>query len=131
MDIHELIDEAFKARQNAYATYSHFKVGAALLLKSGKVIHGCNIENASYGLTMCAERVAIFQAYALGYRKEDIEALAIVANTEELVSPCGACRQVFVELLEMNTPIILANKEKHIETTVAHLMPLSFTGEIL
>ena len=78
MDQNKLIDLAWKARENAYVPYSHFKVGACIALKDGTFVQGCNIENAAYGSTMCAERNAVFGAYCKGYRKEDIIGLAIV-----------------------------------------------------
>ena len=131
MDYQKLVDEAFEASQNAYTPYSHFNVGACILLKNGKTIHGCNIENAAYGSTMCAERNATFQAYCLGYRKEDIEAIAIVADCSPLVSPCGACRQVLSELLEPTTPVILGCKDYYEVTSVEELMPRAFIGESL
>ncbi|MFV0254522.1 MAG: cytidine deaminase [Erysipelotrichaceae bacterium] len=127
----ELIEVAFEAMKNAYAPYSKFHVGAAVLLKDGKVLPGVNVENASYGLTNCGERTAIFSAYALGYRKEDIEALAIVCDGEKIASPCGACRQVLVELLLPDTPIYLANKKSFKETTIAALLPDAFLAEDL
>lgn len=131
MDYEKLIEEAFKASENAYAPYSHFKVGACLLLKNGQMIHGCNIENAAYGSTMCAERNAIFQAYCLGYRQDDIEALSIVGDCDPLISPCGACRQVLSELMNPKTPIILASKERYEVTNMQELLPRMFIGESL
>ena len=97
--------------------------------KDGKLIPGVNIENASFGLTNCAERSAVFAAYSLGYRKEDIEAIAIVSDGEKLAAPCGACRQVLVELLQQNTPIILSNGRESKLTNIAELLPMSFTSE--
>lgn len=131
MDYQLLVNEAFKASENAYAPYSNFQVGACVLLKNGQLIYGCNIENAAYGSTMCAERNALYQAYCLGYRKNDIEALAIVGDCYPLISPCGACRQVFVELLSMDTPIILGNKDYYEITNIEELMPKAFTKECL
>lgn len=95
MDHEELLATAQKASQLAYAPYSQFLVGAALLTRDGQVFTGCNVENVSYGLTICAERVAVFKAVSQGYR--EFQALAVWAATEEPVSPCGACRQVLVE----------------------------------
>jgi len=91
-----LLDDAHTAKENAYCEYSGFKVGAVLLLKSGEKVHGCNVENASYGLTMCAERTAIFKAVSDGAKPGDIEAIAIAASGKNF-SPCGACRQVLLE----------------------------------
>ncbi len=91
----ELMAEAVKARKRAYAPYSHFPVGAALLAKDGRVFHGCNVENASYGLTICAERNAVFQAVAAG--QPTIVAVAVYTPTQRPTPPCGACRQVIAE----------------------------------
>jgi len=91
----ELLKKAAEVREKAYAPYSDFKVGAAVLTADGSVFTGCNVENASYGLTICAERAAIFAAVAAGHK--DITALAIVADADKPVSPCGACRQVLAE----------------------------------
>lgn len=131
MEYKDLIDLAFEASENAYCEYSHFKVGAIVLTKDGKKIPGCNIENAAYGSTMCAERNAIYATYSQGYRKDDIEAVVIVADCSPIASPCGACRQVLSELLNANTPIVLANKETSEIYTIAQLMPLMFIGESL
>ncbi len=131
MNYQDLVNEAFVASQNAYTPYSHFAVGACILLKNGQTIHGCNIENAAYGSTMCAERNAIFATYCQGYRKDDIEALAIVADCSPLVSPCGSCRQVLSELLDPHTPIILGCKEFYEVTNMEELLPRMFIGESL
>ena len=131
MDYQKLVNEAFIASEKAYAPYSHFRVGACLLLKNGQMIHGTNVENAAYGSSMCAERNAVYQAYCLGYHKDDILALAIVADCSPLVSPCGACRQVLSELLNVDTPIILGCKEFYEITNIQELMPRAFTGESL
>ncbi|MGC8820137.1 MAG: cytidine deaminase [Fervidobacterium sp.] len=119
----ELIELAKKARENAYAPYSHFKVGAVLVTKDGSIFTGVNVENASYGLTNCAERTAIFKAVSEGHTKFDT--LIVIADTEKPVSPCGACRQVMAEFGDFK--VILANtKGDWIETSVSQLLPYNF-----
>jgi cytidine deaminase len=128
MDKHQLINEALSGREKAYAPYSHFQVGAAIVTKDGKIYKGCNIENASYGLTNCAERTAIFKAVSEG--QKEFTMLAIVADTDGPVSPCGACRQVIAEFCDPNMPVILANLKGDIrETTVKELLPFAFSSE--
>ncbi len=124
----ELLEMAKKARENAYAPYSNFKVGAALMTKDGRVFTGANVENASYGLSMCAERVALFKAVSEGYR--DFEAIAVVADTDGPVSPCGACRQVLSEFGDMD--VIMANMKGDVKVMkLSELLPESFTPEDL
>ncbi|MGM9969560.1 MAG: cytidine deaminase [Anaeroplasma sp.] len=128
MNIDNLIDMALNARANAYAPYSKFKVGAAILLKNGKYILGCNIENASYGLSNCAERTALFKMISEGYTKDDVVAMCIVGQTNVPISPCGACRQVMKELLSEDTPIYLTNLSRNIKKcSVVDLLPYSFS----
>lgn len=127
----DILDKAYEAMDNAYAPYSNFHVGACVKTKDGKYFIGANIENASYGLTNCAERNAIFQTYSQGYRQDDIEALAIVGQGNTLITPCGACRQVLVELLKRDTPIVLGTGEKVLVTNIEELMPIAFTNEAL
>jgi cytidine deaminase, homotetrameric len=127
----DLLERAFKAMENAYAPYSNYHVGACVVTKDNKYFIGANIENASYGLTNCAERNAIFQAYSNGYRKNDIQAIAIVSDGKTLATPCGACRQVLVELLEKDTPIVLSNHKIEKITDIQELLPMSFTDEDL
>jgi cytidine deaminase len=123
-----LIAEARAARLKAYAPYSNFKVGAALLTHDGKIYHGCNVENASYGLTNCAERTALFSALADGYKPGDFARIAIVGETEGPISPCGACRQVIMELGGPDLVVILANLESAVElSSPASLLPGAFT----
>ncbi len=125
----QLIDAAIEATKASYAPYSHFFVGAALQLKDGEIINGCNVENASYGLTVCAERNVLCSAYSQGYRKEDIVAIAVVgSSSKKAISPCGACRQVMHELLAGDTPVILSNLNKsHVKQfTVDELLPYVF-----
>ncbi len=123
----KIIQKAIAARKNAYAPYSGFQVGAAILMKNNEVVLGANIENASYSLCICAERSALFAAYNQGYKKADIVKMAVVADTEKPVSPCGACRQVMFELLNDDTPIYLANLKGDIkEVTIKQLLPYAF-----
>ena len=94
-----ILEEAQSAAANAYVPYSHFPVAAVLELKDGTLLSGCNVENASYGLCMCAERNVLFMSVACGVPKEEIASLTVYAPTESLTTPCGACRQVMAELL--------------------------------
>ena len=96
----KLYEAALKAYHNAYTPYSKFNVGTALLLADGKIVSGSNIENASYGLSNCAERSALFAAYSQGYRKQDIKRMLVIGSTDRPISPCGACRQVMNELID-------------------------------
>ncbi|MFQ6387277.1 cytidine deaminase [Priestia aryabhattai] len=130
MDKTGLIDEAKKAREMAYVPYSKFKVGAALLTKDGKVYRGCNIENAAYSMCNCAERTALFKAYSEG--DKEYAGLAVVADTDRPVSPCGACRQVISELCPKEMKVILTNLKNDIqELTVEELLPGAFSSEDL
>ena len=127
----ELVKIALKAREKAYVPYSHFKVGAALETKDGRIYEGCNIENASYGLTNCAERTAFFAALADGCRPGDFVKLAVVGQTEDVISPCGACRQVIFELAA-DCEIVLANLEgKMLKTNIQNLLPGAFGAKDL
>ncbi|CAM4303099.1 cytidine deaminase [Listeria booriae] len=121
-----LIALAKQARENAYVPYSKFKVGAALVTTEDEVVMGCNIENASYGLTNCAERTAIFKAVSEG--KQHFKKLVIVADTDGPVAPCGACRQVISEFCEPDMPVVLTNMKGDVaEVTVGELLPGAFT----
>lgn len=125
-----LLEKAYEGRENAYAPYSNFKVGAAVLAENGKIYTGCNIENASYGATNCAERTAIFKAISEGNRK--ICAIAIVGADDEYTYPCGICRQVITEFADKNTEIILGKKSlEYIVKTLAEILPGAFTKEAL
>lgn len=127
MDIKKLINQAILGRECSYSPYSNFKVGAAILLKDGSYIRGCNVENVSYGLSNCAERTTLFKMISEGKNKEDVVAMAIVADTTLPVSPCGACRQVMAELLKPDTTVFLANlKGDYKQVTVTELLPYSF-----
>ncbi len=130
MDNQALVQEALKAREKAYTPYSNFKVGAALLTKDGKVYHGCNIENAAYSVCNCAERTALFAAYAEG--DHEFERLAVVADTPGPCSPCGACRQVIFELCPPQMEVIMSNIKGEIKVVrVAELLPGAFNQEDL
>ena len=131
MEYQELLKEAFAAMDNAYAPYSNYHVGACVLCTDGVTFKGANIENASYGATNCAERTAVFSAYANGYRKEDIAAIAIVSGGKRIGTPCGICRQVLSELLLPSTPIILSNGKDKMITNITELLPYSFGQEDL
>lgn len=123
----ELLDLARTARRHAHAPYSGFAVGAAVLTRDGRHFLGCNVENAAYGLCNCAERTALFAAVAAGCKPGDFAALAVVADTSEPVSPCGACRQVMSELCAADMPVILGNLGvASQETSVAALLPGAF-----
>jgi len=127
----KLYNEALKAYENSYSPYSNFKVGSSLLTKDGNIFIGTNVENISFGLTNCAERSSLFNAYSNGYRKDDIEVLLIVGNTSKPISPCGACRQVINELMNKDSLVILTNLNKEmIECKVSDLLPYSFEEEI-
>lgn len=130
MEKNELIEIAKEARENAYVPYSNFKVGAALLTKDGRIFYGANIENASYGLTICAERNAIFKAISEGV--SDFDSIAVIADTEGPVAPCGACRQVMAEFFKSDAIAYLSNLKGDImEITVNDLLPGAFTPEDL
>jgi cytidine deaminase len=115
------------ARDQAYAPYSKFQVGAAVRTRDGRTFAGCNVENAAYGLCNCAERTALFSAMAAGCQPRDFVQLAVIADTPGPVSPCGACRQVMAELCEEAMPVLLGNLAGAVEeTTVGALLPGSF-----
>lgn len=122
-----LIAEALAARAKAHAPYSRFQVGAALLTNAGRVFHGCNVENAAYGLCNCAERTAFFAAIAAGEPPRSFARLAVMADTPGPVSPCGACRQVMIELGGPDLAVVLANVGGERRTTTAGaLLPGAF-----
>jgi cytidine deaminase len=124
-----LIAAATKVRENAHAKFSNFKVGAALRTPGGKIYTGCNVENATYGLTVCAERVAIFKAVSEGERRFD--AIAVVTDTDKLTPPCGACRQIIWEFCG-DVPVVLANLHGKTETLrMNQLFPKPFDSSNL
>jgi cytidine deaminase len=120
----ELIEAAFQALENAHAPYSNYRVGAALLCADGMLFKGCNVENASYGLTNCAERTALFSAVAAGQRS--FAAIAIAASSDPAPFPCGACRQVMAELCGPDFPVYVAQGNSFETTTLGELLPHSF-----
>jgi len=123
----DLIALAIEARNKAHAPYSNFAVGAALLARSGRVYTGCNVENASYGLSICAERVAVFKA--VSESEQEFEAIAVV--TENGVTPCGACRQVLMEFGD-NIQVIVADTAGHRRVfALTELLPEGFTADHL
>lgn len=127
MDKKKLIEHAKKATKYAYAPYSKFKVGAAILTKDNRVFYGANIENVAYSTTICAERVALSHAHMSGIKKKDICAIAIIADLPDAVTPCGECRQVMAEMMDLDTPVYLGNyKGKIKETAVGKLLPHGF-----
>lgn len=127
--MNELVSKAKAAYKNAYVPYSHYPVGSAVLFSSGKIYSGCNVENASYGLTVCAERNAIFQAIAHGER--EVKGIAVAVPTDVFPSPCGACRQVIREFA-VDCPVILINGKGQIRwTSLKALLPEAFGPEFL
>src|SRR5574341_1104907 len=124
-----LIAAAKQARENAHAPYSNFRVGAALRASSGRIYTGCNVENSTYGLTVCAERVAIFKAISDGERGFD--AIAVVTQTDVLTPPCGACRQIIWEFCG-DIPVVLANLQGKAEVhKMSALFPRPFDSSFL
>lgn len=130
MDMNALLEQSKIAREKAYVPYSKFPVGAALLAADGTVYHGCNIENAGYSMTNCAERTAFFKAVSEGVT--EFTALAVVADTDRPCAPCGACRQVMSEFCKPDMPVYLTNLKGDVQqTTVGELLPGAFTPEDL
>ena len=123
----ELIDLAIETSKKAYVPYSHFPIGAVLVAKNGQIFTGVNIENASFGLTNCGERTAIFKAVSEGVT--DFEELIVYGETEQPVSPCGACRQVMAEFFSKDLKVTLVAKDKStVVMTVRELLPYCFTN---
>ncbi len=123
-----LLTAAREVRERAYVPYSGFGVGAAFLDGAGRLYAGCNVENAAYGPTNCAERTALFRAIADGVRPGEFVAAAVIADTDEPVAPCGVCRQVMVELCAPDMPVVLGNlRGDTLTTTVSALLPGAFS----
>ncbi|MGR3741748.1 cytidine deaminase [Companilactobacillus sp. DQM5] len=125
-----MYEEAKKAFDKAYVPYSKFHVGAVVKTKDGKFYSGCNIENASYGLTNCAERTAIFKAVSDGYR--EFESILVIGDTKDGCKPCGACRQVMAEFMKKDATVYLTNiKDAFEKYTMEQILPYSFLKEDL
>ncbi len=125
----QLLQEARMVMEKAYVPFSNFKVGAVIKTESGKLYHGCNIENSSYSLTCCAERVAIFNAISDGERS--FTYMAITAKTATPIQPCGACRQVMAQFFKRDMPIFLGCEGKDvIQTSIHELLPFPFDLEV-
>lgn len=130
MEIKELVKLAIGAREKAYVPYSKFKVGAAIEMEDGSVFTGCNIENASYGATNCAERTAIFKAVSEGHTI--MKKIAIVGDMSTYTAPCGICRQVIAEFAAKDIEIVLIkNQDEYIVKTLEEILPGAFTKEDL
>jgi cytidine deaminase len=125
-----LLDAAWRAWERAYAPYSRFRVGAALLRSDGVVVAGCNVENAAYPVALCAERTAVCAAVAQGLAPGQLRALAVVTEAGSLTPPCGACRQVLAEFAD-DLPILLANRTDRSLCRLGVLLPMAFTGRHL
>ncbi len=129
MDYNELIIIAENAKANAYAPYSRFRVGAAVLAENGEVFSGANIENSTYGATNCAERTAVFNAISKGAKK--VKAVAIISDSEDYIYPCGICRQVIYEFSVEDTEIICCDKNKNYKVySMKELLPYAFKLDI-
>ncbi|MBK7106781.1 MAG: cytidine deaminase [Ignavibacteriae bacterium] len=130
MNYAELIQIANDAKLKAYAPYSKFRVGAALLSENGEIYTGVNVENSSYGLTNCAERTAVFKAVSEGETK--FRTIVITSDAEDFISPCGACRQVMMEICGKNLEVVMTNSDNEIRIlTLEELLPNSFNKESL
>lgn len=124
----KLVELAIKAQENSYSPYSNARVGAALEMNDGTIYTGANIENAAFTPTVCAERTAIFKAVSEGYRKGDFKAIAVSASWEGLASPCGVCRQVFLEFFTEETKIYVIHSDgSFVETSLSKIIPGGFT----
>jgi cytidine deaminase len=132
LTVEQFMEAAKKARDYAYVPYSGFKVGAVVLDANGQLHHGCNVENAAYGPTNCAERTALFRAVADGCQPGTFQAVAVIGDTDHPITPCGVCRQVLAELCDPNMPVILSNLQgSYRVTTVSELLPGAFTSQDL
>ncbi|HDC9513940.1 cytidine deaminase [Staphylococcus aureus] len=124
--------EVRKAQQESYSPYSQFKVGAYLKTKDGRTFYDTNVENASYPLSICAERASLVSAISQGYRPGDFESITVTVDADKPSSPCGACRQVLKELCDDDMPVYMTNhKGDMVMMTVAELLPFGFSGKDL
>lgn len=127
-----LVEKAIKVMENTYSPYSKFPVGAAILMTDGTIFVGTNVENASFGATICAERSAIVSAVAKGYKPGDFEKIAVISKMHNITPPCAVCRQVLVEFFKPNAEVLMANyNQEYTVATVSDLVPYSFTEEEL
>ena len=124
-------EELVKLLENSYAPYSKYQVSAIRVMKDGKLISGVNIENASYGVSMCAERVAIFKAISMGYKKGDFKELHVMVNSDKIGTPCFACRQVMTEFFDKDLVVYIYSKNEMISKTINELCPYPFTEDNL
>ncbi len=132
LDLENMFNLAIEALQRSYSPYSKLKVSAVIKTKSKHFFVGVNIENASYGLTNCAERSALYNAYSQGIKKKEIEKMLILSSSSKIISPCGACRQVMIELMDENAEIIMCNVDKKCRIVrVKELLPLDFNSKDL
>ena len=130
--MNKLYDEAKNVLNNSYSNYSNFKVAAALKMKNGEVITGVNVENASFGLSNCAERSALFTAYSKGIKKDDIAEILITTEQDAFISPCGTCRQVMSELMPADALVHMSNNKGEIKTVLnKELLPFAFSEDDL
>jgi len=129
VNLKKLVESAHKAKRNSHSPYSKFRVGAALLTQSGKIITGCNIEVSSYSLTLCAERVALFKAISEGYTR--FRAIAIATDVNEFVPACGACRQVLLDLAGNIDVILSDGKKRTRHVRLKELLPMPFDDSML
>lgn len=125
----KLITAAHKAKKNSYSPYSKFRVGAALLTSSGKIITGCNIENSSYSLTICAERTALFKAVSEGHKR--FKAIVIASDSSSFIPPCGACRQVLSDLAGNIDVFLSNNKHEVLQLKMEDFLPMPFNDSML
>jgi cytidine deaminase len=127
-DPQQLLDAAKEARAKAYVPYSNFQVGAVFMDAAGHLHAGCNVENAAYGPTNCAERTAMFRAIADGKQAGEFQVAAVIGDTDTPITPCGVCRQVMVELCKPDMPVVLGNmRGDYRVTTVSELLPGAFS----